>query len=98
MDTVLLVESEAITRYAWTEALVKRGYGVLGARDSTEAFDLLRTQGAIVSALIVEDLVSDERARNLACEMKKVNPKLCVIASCTFCSDDLPSYVPYHAA
>jgi CheY-like chemotaxis protein len=98
METVLVVESEAITRYSWTEALAKRGYGVLEARDCTEALTLLRTQSGVVSALVVEDLLSSERAMKLACEMKQVNPKLCVVTCCTFCSDDQPSYVPYDAA
>src|SRR3954471_11781102 len=98
MDTVLVVESEAITRYCLVEALLHRGYRVVEAWNSSDALARLHSFPGTLRALIVEVFFSDLTAKTLACQMKRYNPKLCVIAFSTLCPHEIPADLPYDAA
>src|SRR5690349_7927236 len=98
MKTVLVVESEAITRCCWAQALLNRGYRVLEAWSSAEAFDLICSYpSGLLSALLLEVFFRDPAASRLARQMKKANPGLCVIASSTVAPCEWPVDLPCDA-
>ena len=97
MESVLVVESQAITRCCWADALRDRGYEVVEAENASEASERARLYAERLSALVVEVRFSDANAVTLVSEMKQRNPKLCVITSSTLRSCDLPTDLQYDA-
>jgi two-component system, cell cycle sensor histidine kinase and response regulator CckA len=75
-ETILLVEDEAFVRDITGEILETAGYRVLKARNAAEATGAFRRYKAIIRLLVTDVVLPGRNGRDLATELRKINPNL----------------------
>lgn len=79
VQTVLLVEDEALVRDVTREILEAAGYRVLPAGDSETALRMYHEFGAAVDLLLTDMILPGENGGELAARMRRQNPELRVL-------------------
>ena len=78
-QTILLVEDEAFVREVTCEVLRSAGYGVLTAKNATEATRVYEARGDEVELLISDVVLPGESGRVLAGKLRRENPWLKIL-------------------
>jgi two-component system, cell cycle sensor histidine kinase and response regulator CckA len=78
-ETILLVEDDPLLRQAFTETLQGAGYAMITASSAEEAEILFDKNKAKISLLLSDVILPKKGGRQLAIELKEVNPQLKVI-------------------
>jgi len=77
--TILLVEDEAFVREITAEILESAGYRVLKARNAVSAKGMFERHGRTVQVLLTDVILPGQNGRDLAKELRIINPDLRVI-------------------
>lgn len=78
-ETILVVEDEAFVREITCEILESAGYSVLKARNAAEARTVFRDHRETVQFLVSDVILPGGNGRDLARELRKMNPALRII-------------------
>jgi two-component system cell cycle sensor histidine kinase/response regulator CckA len=73
-ETVLLVEDDEMVRHLMRQVLARRGYTVLEARQSEEAFEACRTQEAPIHLLVTDMVMPGLNGWELAQRIAQLRP------------------------
>ena len=90
MQTVLVVEENAIIRFSFSEMLASWGYHVLEAEDQSEALRVASQYGGSVDLLVANFEPPKLDAHALAIQLKRFRPELRVLIVSTHKEHRLP--------
>jgi len=79
LGTILLVEDDAVSRYATARRLRNYGYQVLPARNSSEALDISRTWDGSIDLLCSDVRLPGVDGTELALRIKQERPLIGVL-------------------
>jgi two-component system cell cycle sensor histidine kinase/response regulator CckA len=79
LGTILLVEDETFVRDVTSEVLQAAGYGVLSAKNATEAVHQYERHCGVVDLLLTDVVLPGESGRTLAHRLQQRNPSLQVL-------------------
>ncbi len=95
MQTILLVEGDAIIRYYFCKALSSEGYRVLEAESTRDALRVDSQHGSSIDLMVSGLRPPDLDGIALGVQMKSVYPHVRVLIVSSYTARELPSDAPY---